>query len=88
MTITDLARLQRVRAAAANGRAREVRKRAGLTQAEIADAIGVSQPTIGLWETGKRVPRGAPALRYAEALETLEQGAEATHHPTGGSDAA
>lgn len=72
MTITDLARLQRVRAAAANGRACQVRQQAGLTQLEIAEAVGVAQPTVALWESGKRVPRGAAALRYAEALETLE----------------
>jgi transcriptional regulator with XRE-family HTH domain len=72
MTITDLARLTRVRVAAANGRARALRQAAGLTQAEIAAAVGVAQPTVALWESGRRVPRGAAALRYAEALETLE----------------
>ncbi|MFK4037618.1 helix-turn-helix transcriptional regulator [Nonomuraea wenchangensis] len=79
MTITDLARLRRVRAAAASGRARELRQAAGLTQAEIAAAVGVAQPTVALWETGQRVPRGAAALRYAKAVEALESLETAGH---------
>jgi len=35
---------------------REVRKRAGIRQAELADIIEVSQPYISFLETGKRYP--------------------------------
>jgi DNA-binding transcriptional regulator YiaG len=31
----------------------------GLTQAEMADALGVRQQTISEWETGRYQPRGA-----------------------------
>jgi DNA-binding transcriptional regulator YiaG len=34
------------------------RKALGLTQAELAAAIGVNQSSVSLWERQKRVPRG------------------------------
>lgn len=37
----------------------ELRGRLGLTQAEMADALGVRQQTISEWETGRYLPRGA-----------------------------
>jgi len=37
---------------------REVRKRLGLTQQELAERINVSLDTIRNWEQGKRVPTG------------------------------
>lgn len=37
----------------------ELRARLGLTQAEMADALGVRQQTISEWETGRYLPRGA-----------------------------
>ena len=37
----------------------ELRARLGLTQAEMADALGVRQQTISEWETGRYQPRGA-----------------------------
>ncbi|MBI5947201.1 MAG: helix-turn-helix domain-containing protein [Chloroflexi bacterium] len=36
---------------------KEARERAGLTQAELARAIGLSAATIASWETGRRRPR-------------------------------
>ena len=33
-----------------------LRKRAGLSQQELADALGISRSTIGMYETGKREP--------------------------------
>jgi len=47
-----------------------LRERLGLTQAEMADALGVRQQTVSEWETGRYQPRGASTrvLRYlAEA---------------------
>jgi DNA-binding XRE family transcriptional regulator len=73
MEIRDLKRLHYIRAAAASGRARQTRLDTDLTQGEIAQAVGVAQPTVALWETGKRVPRGKAALRYAAVLESLEK---------------
>ena len=49
-------------------RIKQVRHTAGLTQAELAEALGVSQPTVNRWETGETEP----------ARTTLEQLAEVT----------
>jgi DNA-binding transcriptional regulator YiaG len=40
-----------------------------LTQVELAERVGVSQPTVALWEAGLRRPSGAATilLRQVEA---------------------
>ena len=40
-----------------------------LTQVELAERVGVSQPTVALWEAGLRRPSGAASilLRQVEA---------------------
>lgn len=43
-----------------------LRKRAGLTQEQLAEMVGVAQPTVQRWEQGKREPD-------FEALSTLAQ---------------
>ncbi len=68
--------LARLRADVASGRAREIRELARLSQAEVAAAIGVSQPTVAGWEAGRRRPHGEPAARYADLLARLEQADE------------
>lgn len=35
---------------------KELRKKAALTQAELAEAVGVTQSTVSQWESGKAVP--------------------------------
>ena len=45
------------------------RKKAGLTQKELAEKMGVDQSAVSFWETGKRVPRGAKLLRLADVLD-------------------
>jgi DNA-binding XRE family transcriptional regulator len=67
----DVRCLMEVRRWARSGRARELRVRAGLTQAEVAGAVGVSRETVNLWEHGKRVPRTARALRYGRFLTAI-----------------
>lgn len=52
---------------------RLARQRAGLTQAEIAELLGVDQAAVSRWESGKRIPRGKTLDRYAELLEELDQ---------------
>lgn len=47
---------------------RETRKAAGLTQADVADALGVRQPTYADIETGSNSPNLATIERIAEAL--------------------
>ena len=52
---------------------RLVRERAGLSQQQVADAMGVTRPTVTRWENGLRVPRTASRARYAELLERLRK---------------
>ena len=47
---------------------RELRLRRYLSQAELAERVGVTEVTIHSWETGKRVPRLGNLRRLAEAL--------------------
>ena len=49
-------------------RLREVRTAAGLTQAELADKVGVSRQTVNTVETGVFVPSTPLALSLARAL--------------------
>ena len=46
---------------------REARRRAGLTQAQLAELAGVPQSTIGRIETGARVPSTALVERLIRA---------------------
>ena len=36
---------------------KKARKKAGLTQQDLADELGVCQPTVAMWETQKSLPR-------------------------------
>ena len=45
-----------------------LRKQKGLTQAELAAAIGVSTSAVGNWEAGLRRPRYESLLRLARVL--------------------
>ena len=45
-----------------------LRKRKGLTQAELAAAVGVSTSAVGNWEAGLRRPRYESLLRLASVL--------------------
>jgi transcriptional regulator with XRE-family HTH domain len=45
-----------------------LRKKAKLTQAQLADKVGVEQPTIGRWEKGERKPDLEDLDKLAVAL--------------------
>lgn len=47
---------------------RELRKKAGFTQAKLAEAIGVTQSTVSQWENSRALPDTAKLPRLADAL--------------------
>lgn len=49
------------------------RRRAGFSQAELADRMGTSQSTIARLESGQTLPSTKTLLRYAEATGTRVQ---------------
>lgn len=53
-----------------NSKLKEIRTRAGLTQAELADAVNVSRKTINTVENGVFIPSTILSLRLARALGT------------------
>jgi predicted transcriptional regulator len=48
-----------------------LRERAGLTQREVAQVLGVGRPAVTRYESGAREPRGQVRLVYTELLERL-----------------
>ena len=46
-----------------------LRVRKGMTQADLAEKVGVSQNTISLYEAGNRFPRNSVLEKLAAALE-------------------
>jgi DNA-binding transcriptional regulator YiaG len=52
-------------------RRRALRRRVGLSQSVIADAIGVSPPTVSRIEAGISSPRGDVLARYLQILALL-----------------
>lgn len=45
---------------------KELRKKAGIQQKELAIILNVSQPTVSEWETGKKDPSGERLKKLAE----------------------
>jgi len=52
-------------------RRRLLREQHGITQDEVARAVGVNRATIARWELGVRDPRDAHLARYVEVLQRL-----------------
>lgn len=50
---------------------RLLRERAGLSQADLAQVLGVTRPAVTRWESGCRTPAGKLASDYAAVLERL-----------------
>lgn len=44
------------------------RKALGLTQVQLAEAVGVTQQTVSSWETGDSAPRDRLKVRLADVL--------------------
>jgi len=57
-------------------RLKRLRQRAGLSQATLAQEMGVAQQTVGAWETGRSLPRPdirvALAVRLGDTIQVLE----------------
>lgn len=45
---------------------KELRKQSGLSQVDVACALGVLQTTVSMWETGDNMPRAAMLPKLAE----------------------
>jgi len=52
---------------------RRIRRASGLTQAALADVLGVSRPALARWEAGARNPRGRARADYVRALRALAE---------------
>ncbi len=51
-----------------HARIRSTRLRLGLSQADLAELTGVTQPTVANWESGSHIPRQPAIVRIAKAL--------------------
>ncbi|MET9603133.1 helix-turn-helix transcriptional regulator [Streptomyces sp. NPDC006459] len=60
----------------ATGARGQLRRAAGLTQAQVADALGVGRVQVARWETGFAEPRGVRRTAYSKFLHGL-----ARQHP-------
>lgn len=47
---------------------KEMRRGAGLTQADLSKTLGVAQSTVAMWETGDSYPRGEMLTKLADTL--------------------
>ena len=54
-------------------RIRRVRKSRGLTQAELAERLNISEMTVRRWEAGQRSPRIEATQKLAEVLGTTPE---------------
>jgi DNA-binding XRE family transcriptional regulator len=74
--LDDLEAIAKIRRLVREGRVKDIRLSAGVTQEEIADVVGCASSAISQYESGTRVPSGEFALRYAAAIETLSRGSK------------
>jgi transcriptional regulator with XRE-family HTH domain len=58
---------------ASSGSGRAIRQRANLSMNEVCAALGVTVGALSRWENGLTVPRGEPAVRWADLLSELER---------------
>ncbi|MFG3317435.1 helix-turn-helix domain-containing protein [Streptomyces sp. NPDC048171] len=60
---------------------RRLREAASLTQAQLADRMGVTRATVRTWESGRTTPRGRKREAYAALLKTLVEEESAAAKP-------
>ena len=51
---------------------RQIRRRVGVTQVDLAVMVGVTQPAVSAWEAGRRQPTGEPAERLERIAIALD----------------
>jgi DNA-binding transcriptional regulator YiaG len=73
MKSDELRLIIEARESARSGRGARIRRAAGVSQVELADAIGVHGVSVSRWERGVRCPRGVAAIRYARLLRELSE---------------
>jgi transcriptional regulator with XRE-family HTH domain len=61
--------LKRIHRLARTGRLRELREAVGLTQSDVARALGVRPPSVSRWESAHARPRPEHAVALLELLE-------------------
>jgi len=71
---TEISLLMEAREAALSGRAARLRRAAGLSQREVARAVGVTAGCITRWENGERRPTGKVAVEYGRVLREIAEG--------------
>lgn len=78
MTVEALERrLKAARDLPPPGVRRALREAAGLSLADVADAVGVSRQAVGHWEDGTRFPRPEHLEPYVQVLRLLSGGPDA-----------
>lgn len=70
----------------------EHRKKSALTQVQVASAMGVGQPTVSEFESGKVTPRLSTLQKYARAIGlkleiSIVEGSECNDSNDSGNDA-
>jgi DNA-binding XRE family transcriptional regulator len=50
-----------------------LRRAQGLTQAQVAEALGVTRGAVSAWEAGRYDPRGTVRIQYAELLRLISE---------------
>ena len=50
---------------------RLLRQRAGLSQEQVAEVLGVNRVAVSRYESGQRTPRGTVQLQYVQLLQRL-----------------
>jgi DNA-binding transcriptional regulator YiaG len=50
-----------------------IRQGLGFTQVELAQAVGVSQPTVALWESRERNPSGSATILLKRLQEKADK---------------
>jgi len=71
MRRADLNLIAEARDRASSGLGAQLRRRAKLSQVEVAKVAGVSRAAVAAWEAGRSMPKGEHALAYGRLLREI-----------------